>query len=66
MRTEREARRRAWLASRRREPQLRRDALWLLVAAVAVLPAAALPLLGLAGGVYVALTPGRLGYGVLG
>jgi len=62
--SERDARRQAWLRTRRRAPQVRRDALWLLVAAVTVLPVAALPLLALAGGAYAALTPGLLGYGV--
>jgi signal transduction histidine kinase len=63
-RSERIARRRAWAFSRRRDPQVRRDALWLLVAGVTVLPVAALPLLALAGGAYAALTPGLLEYGV--
>jgi signal transduction histidine kinase len=62
--TEREARRRAQVVSRTRDPQSRRDMLWLLVAAGSVLPAAALPLLGLAGGAYVTLMPGLTGYGV--
>jgi signal transduction histidine kinase len=62
-RSEREARRRAQVVSRTRDPQSRRDALWFLVAAVTVLPAAALPLLGLAGGAYVTLMPGLAGYG---
>jgi signal transduction histidine kinase len=62
-RSEWEARRRALVVSRTRDPQSRRDALWLLAAAVTVLPAAALPVLGVAGGAYVALMPGRVGYG---
>ena len=47
-----------------KDPQLRRDAIWFLVAAVTVVPVAALPWLGLAGGVYLAVTPGALGYGI--
>ena len=46
------------------DPQLRRDAIWFLVAAVTVVPVAALPWLGLAGGVYLAVTPGALRYGI--
>ena len=62
--SEREARRRGRILSRARDPQLRRDAIWFLVAAVTVVPVAALPWLGLAGGVYLAVTPGALGYGI--
>ncbi len=61
---EREARRRGRMLSRAKDPQLRRDAIWFLVAAVTVVPVAALPWLGLAGGVYLAVTPGALGYGI--
>lgn len=64
-RWQRLARRRGWLLSRLRDPQLRRDALWLLVASVTVLPVAALPLLGVTGGVYMALTSGPLQWGVV-
>jgi signal transduction histidine kinase len=56
--SEREARRRAKIDARARDPQVRWDGLWFAVAAVTVLPVAALPLLGLAGGIYVALVPG--------
>ena len=62
--SEREARRRGWILSRAKDPQLRRDGIWFLVAAVTVLPIAALPWLGLAAGVYLAVTPGSLGYGI--
>lgn len=49
-RSKREARRRAWLSSRRDDPQARRDWMWTLVAVLTVLPAAALPLATLAVG----------------
>jgi signal transduction histidine kinase len=62
--SEREARRRAKVNARSHDPQLHWDGLWTVVAGVTVLPVAALPLLGLAGGVYLTLTPGLLGYGV--
>jgi signal transduction histidine kinase len=62
--SEREARRRATLDARRRDPQLRRDVLWLVVAAVTVLPAAAVPLACLAAGGYLLTRPDSLGYGV--
>lgn len=62
--SEREARRRAKLNARSHDPQLHWDGLWTVVAGVTVLPVAALPLLGLVGGVYLTLTPGLLGYGV--
>jgi len=62
--SEREARRRARMHARFHDPQLHWDGRWALVAAVTVLPVAALPLLGFAGGVYMTLTPGLLGYGV--
>lgn len=62
--SEREARRRASLDARHHDPQLRRDALWLLVAAVTVLPAAAAPLACLAAGGYLLTQAGLLGYGI--
>jgi len=62
-RSEGEARRWATLNSRTRDPQARRDAVWLLVAAVTVLPAAALPLAALAGGLYLVISPGLAAYG---
>jgi len=61
-RTEREARWQGWMSRGLRDPQLYRDALWIAVAAVTVLPVATLPLLGLAAGIYVALA--HTGYGV--
>ncbi len=60
-RSEREARWHARMGHGARDPQLYRDAVWLAVAAVTVLPVAALPLLGLAVGIYLALTPGLVG-----
>ena len=63
--SEREARRQAWLLSRRRDPQFRRDALFVLVASVTVLPAAAAPWLAAAGTVYLAATPGPRGWPAL-
>ncbi|MFG2721857.1 sensor histidine kinase [Streptomyces sp. NPDC048416] len=63
-RSEREARRRAKVHARFHDPQLHWDGLWGLVAGVSVLPVAALPLLGLAGGAYLMLTPELIGYGV--
>jgi signal transduction histidine kinase len=63
-RSEREARWRARMGHGVRDPQLYRDAVWLAVGAVTVLPVAALPLLGLAAGIYLALTPGLVGLGV--
>jgi signal transduction histidine kinase len=62
--SEREARRRAKVHARFHDPQLRWDGLWAVLAGVTVLPVAALPLLGLAGGVYLTLRPGLLGYGI--
>jgi signal transduction histidine kinase len=62
-RSEWEARRRARLDSRTRDPPARRDAIWLLIAAVTVLPAAALPLAALAGGLYLVISPGLAAYG---
>lgn len=61
-RSEWEARRRAKVVSSTRDPQQRRDLLWFAVAGVTVLPVAALPLLGLAAGIYLALTPRPTGY----
>jgi signal transduction histidine kinase len=63
--SEREARRRARLDAGQHDPQLRRDALWLLAAAVTVLPAAAAPLACLAAGGYLIARPALLGYGVV-
>lgn len=62
-RSEGEARRSATLNSRTRDPQVRRDAVWLLVSAMTVLPAAALPLAALAGGLYLVISPGLAAYG---
>jgi signal transduction histidine kinase len=62
--SEREARRAAWLSSRRGDPQWGRDALWALIASVTVLPAAAAPLAVLSGGVYMASRPGLFGWGL--
>ncbi|GLW72684.1 hypothetical protein Kpho02_49830 [Kitasatospora phosalacinea] len=56
-RSEREARRRAAVHARFHDPQLHGDGVWMLAAAVTVLPVAALPLLGLGFGA--ALLPGR-------
>jgi signal transduction histidine kinase len=62
--SEREARRRAKVQARFHDPQLHWDGLWCLAASVTVLPVAAAPLLALGCGGYLALTPGRTGYGV--
>lgn len=62
--SEREARRRARMNARFHDPQLHWDGLWSLVAGVTVLPVAALPLLGLAGGAYLTQRPGLFGYGL--
>ncbi|MEU5535441.1 histidine kinase [Streptomyces sp. NPDC020362] len=62
--SEREARRRAKVHARFRDPQLHWDGLWAVVAGVTVLPVAALPLLALACGVYMAFAPGLVGYGI--
>jgi signal transduction histidine kinase len=64
LKSEREARRQAIVFSRTRDPQARRDALWLLVASVTVLPVAALSLAGLIGGICVATMPGMLSWGL--
>jgi signal transduction histidine kinase len=61
--SEREARRRAKVNTEFHDPQLHWDGLWSAAAGVTVLPVAALPLLGLAGGGYLMLTPGLLGSG---
>jgi signal transduction histidine kinase len=45
------------------DPQYRRDALWIAVSAVTVLPSAALPLLGLAFGIALVLQPGLAAWG---
>ncbi|WP_216858472.1 sensor histidine kinase [Actinomadura verrucosospora] len=60
--SEREARRRAGMHARFHDPQLHWDGVWVLVAGLTVLPVAALPLLGLAGGAALAAT-GRPGPG---
>ncbi|MFI1520945.1 sensor histidine kinase [Kitasatospora cineracea] len=62
-RSEREARRRAAVHARYHDPQLHWDGVWLLGAAVTVLPAAALPLLALLLGAL--LTAAHPGYGLL-
>ncbi|MFE4513592.1 sensor histidine kinase [Kitasatospora sp. NPDC056783] len=62
--SEREARRRARVHARFHDPQLHGDGLWALAATVTVLPVAALPLLALGYGGYMAVTPGLTGYGV--
>ncbi|MFI8084035.1 sensor histidine kinase [Kitasatospora sp. NPDC086009] len=62
--SEREARRRAKVHARFHDPQLHWDGVWSLVASVTVLPVAALPLLALGYGGYMALTPALTGYGV--
>jgi signal transduction histidine kinase len=48
-----------------RDPQLYWDGLWITIATVTVLPAAALPLLGLAGGIYLTPQPGLAAWGVV-
>ncbi|MEV0161542.1 sensor histidine kinase [Nonomuraea fuscirosea] len=63
--SEREARRKARQHARIHDPQVYWDGLWNLVAGVTVLPVAASPLVALAVGGYLALTPGLLAYGVL-
>jgi signal transduction histidine kinase len=62
--SEREARRRAGMNARFHDPQLHWDGVWRLVAAVTVLPVAALPLIALAEGGYLLRTPSLLPYGV--
>jgi signal transduction histidine kinase len=61
--SEREARRRARLDARRHDPQARRDAVWLGVAGITVLPAAVLPPALVAAGAYLATRPGAWPYG---
>ncbi|MGH9054329.1 MAG: histidine kinase [Acidimicrobiales bacterium] len=68
-RSEREARRDAWVRSRHlldggRDSQVRRDAFWMIVAGVTVLPVAALPVAAVVGGAYAAGGEGLLGWGV--
>ena len=63
--SEREARRNAKSQVRVHDPQVYWDGLWTLVAGVTVLPVAALPLLGLVGGVILTATPGLWPYGVV-
>ncbi|HEX5406003.1 MAG TPA: histidine kinase [Pseudonocardiaceae bacterium] len=62
--SEREARRGAAHDARLRDPRRHWDALWSAVGGVTVLPVAALPLLGLAGGGVLVAQPGLLGYGI--
>jgi signal transduction histidine kinase len=63
--SEREARRKAKSQVRVHDPQVYWDGLWTLVAGLTVLPVAALPLLGLVGGVILTATPGLWAYGVV-
>jgi signal transduction histidine kinase len=63
--SEREARRNAKSQVRIHDPQVYWDGLWTLVAAGTVLPVAALPLVGLVGGVTLTATPGLWPYGVV-
>lgn len=62
--SEREAQRRSRMHARFHDAQVHWDGLWCLLAVFTVLPVAALPLLALAEGVYLAVTPGLLPYGV--
>ncbi|HVV09932.1 sensor histidine kinase [Amycolatopsis sp.] len=62
--SEREARRRAKVHARFHDPQLHWDGLWALVAGVTVLPVSLLPLLALAGGIYLTPQQGLLGIGI--
>lgn len=64
-RTEKEARDDARTQQLIHDPQLYWDGLWLVIAAVTVLPSAALPLLGLAGGIYQTLQPGLAAWGAV-
>ena len=61
--TEKEARDDARGQQLIRDPQLYRDGLGIAIATVTVLPSAALPLLGLAGGIYLTLQPGLAPWG---
>jgi len=63
--SEREARWHARMEHGPQDPQHRQDALWVAVSAATVLPAAVLPLLGLAAGSYLALQPGLVAYGAV-
>ena len=63
--TEKEARDEARGQQLIRDPQLYWDGLWTAIATVTVLPSAALPLLGLAGGIYLTLQPGQLAWGAV-
>jgi signal transduction histidine kinase len=63
--SEREARRNAKSQVRVHDAQVYWDGLWTLVAAVTVLPIAALPLLALIGAVTLIATPGLLPYAVI-
>ncbi|HEY6495881.1 MAG TPA: histidine kinase [Trebonia sp.] len=63
-RSEKEARWHARMQYGPSDPQHRRDALWVIVSAVTVLPSAALPLLALALGTDLTLRPGLLPWGV--
>jgi signal transduction histidine kinase len=58
-RSERDARRGAEQRSRLSDRQERRDTLWFLVAGLTVLPVAAIPVLAIAGGTYLAVAPGH-------
>jgi signal transduction histidine kinase len=62
-RTEKEAREDARGQQLIRDPQLYWDGLGIAIATVTVLPVAALPLLGLAGGIYLTLQPGLAAWG---
>jgi signal transduction histidine kinase len=62
-RSESAARRQAQLMARRRDPQWSRDQRWLVVASLTVLPAAALPPLALASGIYLAAAAGLAAWG---
>jgi signal transduction histidine kinase len=61
--TEKEAREDARGQQLIRDPQLYWDGLGIAIATVTVLPSAALPLLGLAGGIYLTLQPGLTAWG---
>jgi signal transduction histidine kinase len=64
-RTEKEAREDARGQQLIRDPQLYWDGLGIAIATVTVLPSAALPLLGLAGGIYLTLQPGPAAWGAV-
>jgi signal transduction histidine kinase len=63
-RSEREARRRAGMNARFHDPQVKWDGLWAVVAGVTVFPVTALPVLGVAGGLGLAVH-GRTASGIL-